>query len=230
MTGKPVVATSDFPRCALPCGRMRSFRWPILAFVVASACRRTAPQGSGVELAPLGPGASSAGSRATHAVASFPGGAVLVGDAAACVMSRVEKEGVRWTAKLPVCEGRLAVAIAPDSTAFARTGSGLVAIGSDGVERWRVAVGNDPIADPLFPPGVTLDSLVVVSRSRNTVVAFKADGNEAWRFQLGDDEPLVSAPIGGAGEGTIITTGAAVYLVGSDGATRFRRDLPTPAP
>jgi outer membrane protein assembly factor BamB len=204
---------------------------PFFALVLTFACRRTAPEGSGpVELAPLGSAGSTA-ARPTHSVASFPGGAVLVGDATSCTMARIENEvGTRWQRSLPACDGRLAVAVAPDSTAFARTGSGLVAIGADGVEKWRLAVGNDPVPDALFAPGVTLDSLVVVSRARNAVVAFKADGNEAWRFQLADEEPLVAAPIGGAGEGTVITTAVAVYLVGSDGATRFRRTLPIPQP
>lgn len=192
------------------------------------ACKRAPPPGSGnVELAPNS--APTGESWATATVVAYPGGDALVADARSCNVSRVDgKVGVRWQRTITPCDGRLATAIAADSTAFVRSASSLVAISPEGAERWHLAVGSETVPRAIFAPATTLDSQVVVAATIHGVVAYKNDGEESWRFRVGDDEQLLSPPTAGLGEGAFVLTSRALYLVTSDGSVRWRRDVTTP--
>ena len=111
--------------------------------------------------------------------------------------------------------------MAPDSTAYARTGTGLAAFSPEGVELWRNAVGTEPVPRAIFAPVTTADSLVVVAASPRLVLGFKGDGKEAFRFSPNAPERIVAPLARGQSEGVVAVTDGAVYLVGTDGATHM---------
>ncbi len=188
------------------------------------ACQGSGPPPATEEPArPLGTGVVSSAPQ----LASFPGGAALVVDPKACELSMLgEQPGRRWTRSIGRCNGVLDAVVAPNSFAYARTATELVALAPDGAERWRTAVGATPIARVLARPAATLDSLVVVAVSPRALAAFKPDGKTAWRFEVEGGESLVTAPEGSGTEGVLLVTSAAAYSVGSDGTLRWRAVLP----
>jgi len=197
----------------------------LFAIAIATVgCRRTPPPCSGgTDIPPVTTNGSEPGPRG--ALVSFPGGAAFVADVARCEVSRIDdKVGVGWRRSVTPCDGRLAIAVGPDSNAYARTPSTLVAFGFDGSERWRITAGTEPVPASIFAPTTTLDSLVVVASSTHALLALKPDGTEAWRFRVSEDEPIIAPPAGGGGEGAFLLTVRALYLVGSDGSVRWRRD------
>ena len=201
----------------------------LASVMVVVGCKRPPPP------VPAGPGVGSNANAnepsAKGGVVAYPGGMALVGDVGQCEVMQVGGgAGVTWRRSLAPCDGRLAIAVAPDSTAYARTASALVAFSMNGAERWRIAVGSEPVPAAIFAPATTLDSLVVVASSSHAALAVKGDGSEAWRFRVSEDEPIVAPPAPGGGEGALVLTVRAVYLVGSDGGVHWRRDVVAPPP
>lgn len=189
------------------------------------ACKRTPPPGSGaVETTGVPAGRADDLGRA-HTMTPFPSAAVLVTDATTCTVARYEgtAKAALWSLALPQCDGVLEAVVAPDSVSFVRTPTGLVAIGPDGKERWRLGVGTDPVPRALMVPAVTPDSMVIVASTTRMVMAFKGEGVQAWRFSVAEDETLVAPPLGSHGEGVFLLTNRAIYNIGSDGTLRFRK-------
>jgi hypothetical protein len=210
---------------------------PTRSFVAAAltiaatcaACKRTPLPGQAGTVVAAGSPAPSSGPAlsseppAPYRVASYPGGGVFVGDVATCSASMLTAaSGTRWTRALPRCDGVLEIAVAADSTAYARTGTGLVAFTPEGVERWRNAVGTEPVPRAILAPVTTADSLVVVAANPRLVLGFKGDGKEAFRFSPNAPERIVAPLARGLTEGVVLVTDAAVYLVGTDGTTHMR--------
>jgi hypothetical protein len=203
--------------------------WVLIAVFSVVDCRRDPPPGSGdVETTPTSKTNASGAFRSDETpqrkIANFPGGAALVADPAQCSVSMLDGEqGVRWHAALPRCGGIADLVVAHDSTAYVRTLMGLHAFSIDGGERWRIAVGANPVPRSIFAPAVTPDSAIVVASSTRVVVAFRPDGQEQFRFQLPDDETLIAPPVGNATEGVLLLTSQAVYALGAEGQVRWRK-------
>lgn len=197
-----------------------------------AACNRPPPPGSGaVETTGEKPdNAGSAGGRA-QTMAAFPGGAVLVGDATNCTASRFESgaKAAVWSLMIPLCDGVMEAAVAPDSVSYVRVRRALVAIDLNGKETWRLAIDTDPVPWALLAPAVTLDSLVMIATGTRSIVAYKNDSTQAWRFGVAEDEVLVASPIGSRGEGIYLLTNRAVYNLAADGTLRFRRARTAPS-
>jgi hypothetical protein len=213
------------------CGGVAAVTISLLALVAAvAACNREPPPGAGA-VETTGVKTSRAGSIAAPTLTAFPGGAVLVGDIANCTASRFE-EGTKtavWSVIVPLCDGVMETAVAPDSVSYVRTRRELVAIGVNGQESWRLTIGTEPLPETLLTPAVTLDSSVVVITGTRSIVAYKSDRSQPWRFGVAEDEVLVASPIGSRGEGVYLLTNRALYNLGADGALRFRRALKPPS-
>jgi hypothetical protein len=158
-------------------------------------------------------------------MAAFPGGAVLVGDTANCTASRFEgsSKAAFWSIIVPQCDGVMETAVAPDSVSYVRGRSSLIAIGTDGNQRWKLAMDTEQLPADLLAPAVTLDSMVVIAAGARLVVAYRNDSAIAWRFSVAQDEVLAASPMGSRGEGVYVLTNRALYALGADGSLRFRR-------
>src|SRR5688572_22098741 len=150
----------------------------------------------------------------TFEMASYPGGTALTSSSATCKVTMLGRgRAERWEYSVGDCGGILFVAVAPNSVAFARSATELVAFAPDGKRPWAASVGRDPAG--LARPAVTLDSLVVTVTSPSTVVAYKADGGQAWSFKVEGEEQIVTSPTRSEAEGALIVTNAAVYTIAS---------------
>jgi hypothetical protein len=166
---------------------------------------------------------------AVASLTSYPSGYALVGRAAECRVSMLGRAPTeRWEYVVGDCGGVLNVAVAPNSTAFARSATELIAFAPDGKRAWTTNV--DKVQPELSELTVTLDSMVIAVSSPNTVVAFRSDGTAAWTFKLEGEEHIASSPHRSEAEGALVTTNAAVYALGADGAVRWRNTLAAPTP
>ncbi len=153
--------------------------------------------------------------------ACFPDGNVAIADLAACTVARVSADAEVWRVPIPGCAQYLEVAVARDSSVFARTAGATISLASDGRTIWSHPTPTVPPS--IASPATTLGSLLVLATSPTSVAAYPANGPEAWQFDLPAGETLVTSPVGSLGEGVVLLSETATYFIGADGTIRGRR-------
>jgi outer membrane protein assembly factor BamB len=203
-------------------------RLALLLLSVTSCKERSAPPGSGaLETTPT----TSASVRgppiavSPRQILSYPGGAILVLDPAACRVQAIAAGKQLWTRNIPACRGLLEVAIARDSTAYVRADRELAALEPGGAERWRVSLEGEEPPRAIASPTTLADSRAVLAESPRSIAVYDSDGRVAWRFSVPTEEALVAPPQGLPTEGVTLLTGVASYVLGAEGELRWR--LPT---
>jgi outer membrane protein assembly factor BamB len=204
---------------ALPVGALGA----VLALGAVVACDRPPPPGSGaLETTPPGSAQRAPEIASMPAVLSFPNGSVALTDPGACTV-RLFRDGARaWEREFAGCAGFLEVAVALDSSLYARDGKSLTAIEHSGATRWTIPLKERPSFAAIATPTALADSRAALATDARTVTVYERDGTVAWNFAPPAGEILVTAPQGMKTEGLVALTTRAAYYLSASGEIRWR--------
>jgi hypothetical protein len=100
----------------------------------------------------------------------------------------------------------------------------VVALGRDGVERWRASTG---VSQP--GPGTLLSDGSVVFVASNGMAVAVREGHERWRVRFGRADSQRPAPLPMEDGGVVVATSRELALLDADGNERARATLPEPS-